>query len=553
MNLKTELRFFHPKNIVHLCFATVFLFLTLLTWHEATVLKRTYESNQLTRLSAVANNLDNQWQHSLDELMFYRNMLEYALDHPLQTDKSVEFLQQFEQKRHTPLWQLTPGDTRGLPINGISDELLSRFPLFDRSDSSQLDDELMAAREMSLILKFNRPERNFNYRFWYISRAGFYLSSTLPDAINNHSMDDFGTVARRPYFYGLDPKLDPQRKPIWSDLYESIGDEGKVVTVALPVDHNDRWYGVLAMDFSLKQVEEYLQSAISTRQEGGVMLVGSRFNMIAYSDGSQLDEYRLHKQQLAQLIEQSKDHNSGSMRFDGRYVSWVRLQYFDGMVVNVQTLKEGLTGSSGRVALILFLSWLMFTLVVVISHQTIIRMTGRLLNLQEKLSWRANYDGLTRLFNRSAFFDQGERLAELNNRHRQPLSMIQLDLDHFKSVNDTWGHHAGDRVLAHAASIISQALRKTDIAGRVGGEEFCILLPATSQAEAVTVAERIRRKLAEKELLVGAHQTIKVTASLGVSSSEEKGDYELDSLQSLADSRLYLAKQGGRNCVRHGG
>ena len=283
------------------------------------------------------------------------------------------------------------------------------------------------------------------------------------------------------------------------------------------------------------------------------MLVGSRFNMIAYSDGSQLDEYRLHKQQLAQLIEQSKDRNSGSMRFDGRYVSWVRLQYFDGMVVNVQTLKEGLTGSSGRVALILFLSWLMFTLVVVISHQTIIRMTGRLLNLQEKLSWRANYDGLTRLFNRSAFFDQGERLAELNKRHRQPLSMIQLDLDHFKSVNDTWGHHAGDRVLAHAASIISQALRKTDIAGRVGGEEFCILLPATSQAEAVTVAERIRRKLAEKELLVGAHQTIKVTASLGVSSSEEKGDYELDSLQSLADSRLYLAKQGGRNCVRHGG
>lgn len=552
MNLKTELRFFHPKNIVHLCFATVLFFSTLLTWHEAMVLKRTYESNQLTRLSAVANNLDNQWQHSQDELVFYRNMLEYALDHPLQTDKSVEFLQQFEQKRHTPLWQLTPGDRRGLPINGISDELISRFPLFNRPDSSQLDDELMAVREMSLILKFNRPERDFNYRFWYISRAGFYLSSTLPDAINNQSMDDFGTVARRPYFFGLDPRLNPQRKPIWSDLYESIGDEGKVVTVALPVDHNDRWYGVLAMDFSIKQVEEYLQSAISTRQEGGVMLVGSRFNMIAYSDGSQLDEYRLHKQQLAQLIEQSQDRNSGTMRFDGRFVSWVRLQYFNGMVVNVQTLKEGITGSSGRVALILLLSWLMFTLIVVISHQTIIRMTGRLLALQEKLSWRANYDGLTRLFNRSAFFDQGERLAELNKRHQQPLSMIQLDLDHFKSVNDTWGHHAGDRVLAHAASIISQALRKTDIAGRVGGEEFCILLPATSQAEAVTVAERIRRKLAEKELLVGSHQTIKVTASLGVSSSEEKGDYQLDSLQSLADSRLYLAKQGGRNCVRHG-
>lgn len=551
MSLHKESRFFHPKNIVHLCFAIVFLFLTLLTWHEALVLKRTYESNQLARLSAVANNLDNQWQHNLDELAFFHSMLEHSLGDPLATDKSAEFLQQFERVRHTPLWHISPSDTRGVPLNGISDEQLSQFPLFSRSDSQRLADELKAVLEMSLVLKFNQPERDFHYRFWYISRAGFYLSSTLPDARSNHSLENFSAVAHRPYFTELDPQVNPQRKTLWSGPYDSTDNEGRVVTVARPVDKNGYWYGVLAMDFSTQQIRDYLQQALTTRQEGGVMLVGQRFNLIAWSDGSQLEEYRLHKPQLAQLIEQSAGSHSGTMRFDGRFVSWVRLQYFDGMLVNVQTLHEGLLGDSGRVGLVLLLTWLMFSVVVIVSHQTIIRMTGSLLNLQEKLSWRANYDGLTRLLNRTAFFDRAEQLAALNQRQQEPLAIIQLDLDHFKSVNDTWGHSAGDRVLAHAASVIGQALRKTDIAGRVGGEEFCILLPATRLDEAVLVAERIRRKLAAKELLVGKHQTLKVTASLGVSSSEETGDYQVDSLQSVADRRLYLAKQDGRNCVRH--
>lgn len=551
MNLQKESRFLHPKNIVHLCFAIVFLFLTLLTWHEAMVLKRTYESNQLARLSAVANNLDNQWQHNLDELAFFHSMLEHSLGDPLVTDRSTAFLQQFESVRHTPLWHLSPSDARGVPINGISDELLTHFPLFSRSDPQRLGDELNAVLEMSQILQFNQPERDFYYRFWYISRAGFYLSSTLPDASSNHSLENFSGVARRPYFVDLDPNVNPQRRIMWSGPYDSMDNEGKVVTVARPVDRDGYWFGVLAMDFSTQQIKQYLQQSLSTRQEGGVMLVGHQFNLIAWSDGSQLEEYHLHKAQLARLTEQAIGKNSGTMRFDGRFVSWVRLQYFDGMLVNVQTLREGLLGDSGRVGLVLLLTWLMFTIVVVISHQAIIRMTGSLLNLQEKLSWRANYDGLTRLLNRTAFFDRAESLAALNQRQQQPLSLIQLDLDHFKSVNDSWGHHAGDRVLAHAASVIGQALRKTDIAGRVGGEEFCILLPATRLDEAVLVAERIRSKLAAKELLVGKHQTLKVTASLGVSSSEEQGDYQVDNLQSIADRRLYLAKQGGRNCVRH--
>ncbi|MFR0437124.1 diguanylate cyclase, partial [Escherichia coli] len=88
-----------------------------------------------------------------------------------------------------------------------------------------------------------------------------------------------------------------------------------------------------------------------------------------------------------------------------------------------------------------------------------------------------------------------------------------------------------------------------DVAGRVGGEEFCVILPGASLTEAAEVAERIRLKLNEKEMLIAKSTTIRISASLGVSSSEETGDYDFEQLQSLADRRLYLAKQAGRNRV----
>lgn len=127
--------------------------------------------------------------------------------------------------------------------------------------------------------------------------------------------------------------------------------------------------------------------------------------------------------------------------------------------------------------------------------------------------------------------------------------MIQLDIDHFKKVNDSWGHHVGDQALMRVAGVIKHTLRPYDVAGRIGGEEFCIVLPHTTLAEAQGVAERIRSRLAAKTILVNASTTFSVTLSAGVSCSAEQGSYHAESLQAVADRRLYLAKSGGRNRV----
>ena len=169
--------------------------------------------------------------------------------------------------------------------------------------------------------------------------------------------------------------------------------------------------------------------------------------------------------------------------------------------------------------------------------------------LQHTLQWQAWHDPLTRLNNRGALFERAKMLAKQCQQQSLPFSVIQIDLDHFKSINDRFGHQAGDKVLSHAGGLIASALRPNDVAGRVGGEEFCVVLPGVGLAEASAVAERIRARIDSKEILVQKSTTLRINASLGVSSAQEKDNYQFEQLQSIADARLYEAKQGGRNRV----
>lgn len=543
-------RFFRPKMIVHFCFAIVFVFSSILTVREAMILKSSYETTQRAWLVQAAGSLERQWQQSIDQMLFFQKMLQYALGYPLETDKSHDALRIFNDHRSDSLWKVSINTQRSIPLYGISDRAVDRLPLLSRHDPQRLEDELKAAVEMSYILQFADPRQDFHYRLWYISRAGFYLSSVQDD--NEDTVASYNTVIDRPYFINAGPQQNPGRKLRWSETYRSIENEGDVVTVTLPVDSGGYWYGVLAMDFSTNVIHEHLQHALPEWQDASVMLFDNHQHPVAISDGKHLNEHNLDADQVAKIFSQVTRAQSGQLSLGLNFITWVRLQNFDGLLISVQPLREGMSSEIGRVTLVLILMWGLFSLVLIASHQAIIRMTGRLLTLQETLSWRANFDGLTRLLNRSAFFDQAEKLAAFSERQRQPLSLIQLDLDHFKAVNDTLGHHAGDVVLTHSAAIIAQAVRKADVLGRVGGEEFCIILPDTGLAEAVEIAERIRYKLATKEVLIDATHTLKVTASLGVSSSEEQQDYKIENLQSVADGRLYLAKAAGRNCVSSG-
>ncbi|MBI5848520.1 MAG: diguanylate cyclase [Nitrospirae bacterium] len=174
----------------------------------------------------------------------------------------------------------------------------------------------------------------------------------------------------------------------------------------------------------------------------------------------------------------------------------------------------------------------------------------RILDLEARLAAMARQDLLTGLFNRRALYETLQAAVSQATREASPLSLILVDLDHFKLVNDQYGHPMGDQVLQRVAEILRTNKRAYDSVGRWGGEEFLMVLPNTNLDQAVVVAERLRALLASIQLPVNDQTKITLSASLGITSTQNNlPPFLIDSLLKQADEALYQAKGKGRNCV----
>ena len=160
-------------------------------------------------------------------------------------------------------------------------------------------------------------------------------------------------------------------------------------------------------------------------------------------------------------------------------------------------------------------------------------------------------DHLTGLYNRRFLFAGGVKLLEAAKRANRPCACLMLDVDHFKVVNDTYGHAVGDHVLRHLAGVLTRGVRKSDLVTRYGGEEFAVLLTGAGSLEGADLAERLRQLLAETPCLVDGH-VLHPTVSIGVAEVRQKVEYGesvLEDLLARADKALYAAKAAGRDRV----
>lgn len=185
----------------------------------------------------------------------------------------------------------------------------------------------------------------------------------------------------------------------------------------------------------------------------------------------------------------------------------------------------------------------------VITHYACIeRDLTRYKKIQRQLAQMAMFDSLTGALNRPAFFQHAEKEFSRAKRYHRPLSVIMLDIDHFKRINDQYGHQAGDHVLKIFVEACEEITRETDLLGRIGGEEFVLLLPDTPLNSAYYLAERLRERINKYPYLAG-DMLIEVTASLGVA-EVQAGDDNFKALLHRADEALYEAKHSGRNRVK---
>ena len=195
-------------------------------------------------------------------------------------------------------------------------------------------------------------------------------------------------------------------------------------------------------------------------------------------------------------------------------------------------------------AIIFFLSAIRATKILGSAlHQNFL-MTHQLRFSKEEAERMARVDDLTGLFNRRAFYEYGEVLANNSQRSKDELAMVLMDIDNFKSINDRFGHAAGDIALKQIGRLLLQRLRKSDIYARIGGEEFGMLLPQTPLGKAAQLAEELRKAIEDMPIQF-ENETFTVTASFGVTS----GVCDIDSLVRQADMTMYQSKDAGRNAV----
>lgn len=180
-------------------------------------------------------------------------------------------------------------------------------------------------------------------------------------------------------------------------------------------------------------------------------------------------------------------------------------------------------------------------------EELVSKRTIELKQAKEEAEKQARTDLLSGLHNRRSFFELGEKELSRSLRFGLAITLVMIDIDHFKHVNDSYGHHAGDEAIKMLAHVLMGNLREFDISARIGGEEFALLLPQTDLDDAIEIAERLRNEI-EKTDIMTEEGNFKITISAGVTSLKEK-QVTLGDLLSRADQALYKAKRTGRNRV----
>ena len=178
--------------------------------------------------------------------------------------------------------------------------------------------------------------------------------------------------------------------------------------------------------------------------------------------------------------------------------------------------------------------------------ERIIDLQKQLLATQEKLRVQATHDGLTKLLNRNSIMEIIDMEFERSERGNIPMGIIMVDIDHFKKINDTYGHQAGDEVLKEVASQLNRSIRTYDRIGRYGGEEFLIFLPDCNPEKIKVIAERLRKNVSGNEYIFN-EQKINVTISLGLTVNGDENILSPEMMIHVADTGLYEAKRSGRD------
>ena len=407
---------------------------------------------------------------------------------------------------------------------------------------------------LSVNLGSGGPEGNVTY----ISSNGLYVTyPPLPPAKAPALVQRFSGIS---YYRDMLPERDADRDIRWAPVYTQFESTQLRTTLSIPVYVDNKFRGVVAVDVDLQR----LRALIGSPEDPGSAryLVDRRGDIIGSSSHSVRIDMRWpndvdatwRSEPLSQLIEEGSDMR----HIDGKYLLFQRVGA-QGNWLMLETLTDvELYGAVlQRISRPLLAIWAALPLLMFATLRVVTLLFGHYLTAGRKLQQLAETDPLTQLANRRHFGVEFGKESARRRRDGHAMSMLMLDIDFFKRVNDKWGHASGDHVLVALADVLRANLREVDLAARLGGEEFAVLLPGTSLAEASVTAERLRAAVEAIAVEPAPDATlpdtgdgrIHFTVSIGVAEAAIDECQTFDAMLATADRRLYVAKETGRNRV----
>jgi len=341
----------------------------------------------------------------------------------------------------------------------------------------------------------------------------------------------------------------------WTDPYYWEPWDARIISYSMAMRNPGGMVGVAGSEFFMDSMVERLAS-IRIFESGYLVLMNAAFDVIYHPDPSIVNLGTARDGSLAGVAERiaAEPARSGTVeyRMDGKrkLMAWTRLS--NGWILAAAPYYDEIFARQRRLSLvILAITVIGFVVSSFLSAWLAGLATRPVMALTDQLERQAITDPLTGAYNRRYFMEAAGREASLAARAGGGFSIVMLDLDHFKAVNDNHGHEAGDAVLVAAVGRIRRTLRAADVLGRLGGEEFYILLPRTGMEDACAAAERLRACMSSEPVRLPTGDGIAVTASLGVCSCEP-GDCDLADMLRRVDAAMYRAKQAGRDRVERG-
>ncbi|MBP0631974.1 diguanylate cyclase [Cupriavidus sp. AcVe19-1a] len=520
--------------------------LVVLRDHELQTLQQTQQL-QVAGISSVLN-------VESERLRSVRNFAQHLIrlqmgPHAVEVDPP---LQAAYAHRNDDLWQL-PAPEGDAALLGVGPRLLEGMDGFYRRDEDLLPG-LYVARGLSQLLSAEPVNPLVTRKLMYVSTNGFFV--TYPPVPPARAAAVLRRVSNAGFMREHQPHNNPDRTLRWQIVPADDGSGDMYLTLSLPVYLHAQFRGVAISGISQRSLDAYLTNTM--RKGVRSFLIDIDGHLIGAStrnvNGVEKIASVVPPSSRAATPKEMFSRGAGTLHLaDGSRLMFQRIRNSNLMLVDCFSTTDLLLRAASRLSAVLAASALSLAVLLWVTLQGFRKLFSHYLARGEALRELAETDALTGLANRRVF---EARFAVEHNRslrEKTPMSMLMIDIDRFKRINDHWGHASGDRVLRKLADVARAAVRAIDVPARIGGEEFAVLLPHTGIEEAAQAAERLRGILGQavcEPAPDAAHKgEIRFTVSIGVSDLGADGTDNLDTMLMVADRRLYAAKNAGRNRV----